>query len=234
MPQRRRLEVETLEEPQETGPKPVLEKVPQGLTEENWKNAYDKIVIFAYRRWPNERIAKRLSMAVATIARIRKSPIFVAKSTAYKNEVLARAADREAERTVTDKARLILEKKALQAARTIAKLMKEGTSKDRLRFDVCKEILHLNGIKPVEVVETRDRAYTPEEIASAAETIRQMLEMKNRLSKPEDAYLLKQDTDTPEETLLEPYYREETDAESPLTDESSSQTGPNRQGACPT
>ena len=158
-----------------------------------WKASYTKIVLFTQKGLPDNEIAKRMSIDPRTIRRVKASPEFQSRLQAFEQDFLKEAAAIEAEKTVSDRARRLLEEKAYEAANILSKLMKRGTSKDRLRFDAAKEILHIAGIKPVEIVETRERAYSPEEVESAKKTMLEIAGLLQRINDPEDRFMLEKD-----------------------------------------
>lgn len=98
-------------------------------------------------------------------------------------------------------ARKVLEHKLVAAANKIISVMESGKPEDRLRFDAAKEILYQCGMKPVEVVETRTRQYTPEELASTLQTVKEIQTIEGTLAIAGSAFLVKK---TPEELTVDP------------------------------
>lgn len=73
--------------------------------------------------------------------------------------------------------------------------MKHGEPDERLRFDAAKEVLYQCGMKPVEVVENRNRDYTPEEIQSSLIVLKEVKEIEEKLSTQGSEFLLKKEDD---------------------------------------
>lgn len=92
-----------------------------------------------------------------------------------------------------DEARRLLESRLTEAAGQIIRIMKHGKSDDKLKFEAAKEILYQCGLKPVEVIETRGRDYTPEEIQSSLLVVKEMQTIEEKLSTPGSGFLLKKD-----------------------------------------
>lgn len=89
-------------------------------------------------------------------------------------------------------ARKALEARLVEAAGQIIRLMKQGKPEERLKFDAAKEILYQCGMKPVEVVETRTRQYTPEEIASSLSVMKEIQSIEGTLATLGSDFLIKQ------------------------------------------
>jgi hypothetical protein len=92
-------------------------------------------------------------------------------------------------------ARKKLEAKLIEAAQRIIRIMQVGKPDDRIRFEAAKEILYQCGMKPVEVVETRQREYTPEEIQSSLTVIKEVQAIEEKLSTQGSGFLLKPDAE---------------------------------------
>jgi hypothetical protein len=90
-------------------------------------------------------------------------------------------------------ARKLLEERVTEAAGKILKIMRQGKPDEKLQFDAAKEILYQCGMKPVEVVETRNREYTPEEIQSSLTVIKEVQAIEEQLSTQGSGFLLKRD-----------------------------------------
>jgi len=95
-----------------------------------------------------------------------------------------------------EQARLIFEANAKEAAEKIARLSRQGQNKDRIQFEASKEILYQVGCKPVEVIETRRRDYTPQEIESTLITVQEVEQITDRLSTGNNKFVLPKLKDT--------------------------------------
>lgn len=90
-------------------------------------------------------------------------------------------------------AKKALEERLVEAAGQIIRIMKNGKPDERLKFDAAKEILYQCGMKPVEVVETRTRDYTPEEITSSLGVMKEIEKIEEKLSTQGSVFLIKRD-----------------------------------------
>jgi hypothetical protein len=138
-------------------------------------------------------------MSPRGIKTIQASTAFVNKLRVLQDKttdiVVAQEADNainkinvEAERI--QRARRILNRNAEIAARLEVKLMKHGTANDRLRFEACKDLLDRVGLKPVEISEVHERAYSSEEVKQALETMKEVESLSQRLSNQGSRYML--------------------------------------------
>jgi hypothetical protein len=80
--------------------------------------------------------------------------------------------------------------KGMRAAEKIVQIMESGSPEDRIRLDAAKEILYQIGCKPVEVVETRTRDYTPQEIQSAMLVMKEVETITERLGTRKSPFIL--------------------------------------------
>jgi len=142
-----------------------------------WNGEYRKIMLMHEKGMDNRQIGKVMGMHPDSISAIVHSPKFKEKQ-------------KEFEEKTTKKARDLFEKSAEEAAKKIVKISQEGKPEERLQFDASKEILYQVGVKPVEVIETRKREYTPEELESALEVTREIEAITERLGKGKSQFLL--------------------------------------------
>jgi hypothetical protein len=97
--------------------------------------------------------------------------------------------------SAVEKARKLLESKLLRAVDKIVHIMENGKPEERLRYDAAKEILYQCGMKPVEVIETRGRQYTPEEIESSLKVMKEIQGIEEKLSTQGSGFLIKTDAE---------------------------------------
>lgn len=90
-------------------------------------------------------------------------------------------------------ARKLLEERLIEAATQILRIMRTGKPDERLKYDAAKEILYQCGMKPVEVIETRGRDYTPEEIQSSLNVVKEIQTIEEKLSTQGSGFLIKRD-----------------------------------------
>jgi hypothetical protein len=155
-----------------------------------WNGVYRKIMLMHEKNMDNIQIGKVVGMHPATISDIVHSPRFVEKQ-------------KEFELRATEKARKLFEDSAVDSAKKIIKISKDGKPEERIQFDAAKEILYQVGVKPVEVIETRKREYTPAELESALEVTREVEAITERLGKTKSQFLLEK-TDEPTASLPAP------------------------------
>lgn len=132
-----------------------------------------------------EQIAEKLQLKNArSVYRITKRAYFQEKF------------NKDSEKVV-EKARKIFESNAVEAATKIVRLSRSGENRHKLQLEASKEVLYQVGMKPVEVLETRQRTYTPEEVQSSLETLKEAEKVVDRLSTTESPYLLPQKEEVP-------------------------------------
>jgi len=143
-----------------------------------WSGKKQKILILEMKGQTNDEIAKQVGY------KFGQSVSKVILSEEYQRR---RA---ELELRVVDEARKVLEKHAIEAVHKVVKIMRKGDPNERLQYDAAKEILHQVGCKPIERIETTTRPYTPEEIASANEVVKETEKLADRLSKRGTKYII--------------------------------------------
>lgn len=169
--------------------------------EKNWKPFHTTILKETAKGTTVKDISKKIDMSISTVTLVRRSKIFQDKLLKYnmKNNSSPKKEMTGYINKVQEDARSELYKKALVAAKTITKLMKSGTSHDRIKFDAAKEILHQCGIKPIEVVEHRERQYPPEEVESAKKTLIELKALIVRFDNKESPYVLSETSPSAQE-----------------------------------
>jgi predicted transcriptional regulator len=91
---------------------------------------------------------------------------------------------------IQEKVRDLFAAKGKDAAWKLIEIMEKGKPEDRIKFDAAKEILYQIGCKPVEVIETRGRDYSPDEVKSAMLVVKEMETISNRLSSTRSKFVL--------------------------------------------
>jgi hypothetical protein len=138
-----------------------------------WK----KILVLVEQGYKPQEIASKLSMDSDWVYKVLKTPTFIAATVKLHEKAI-------------DAARAIFEKNAVVAANKIAKIANRGKPEDRVQLDAAKEILYQIGLKPVEVIETRQREYTPQEIESAAKVTGEVESILDRLESKQSSFVL--------------------------------------------
>lgn len=174
---------------------PLMRKIPynsqKNITPENWKPDYTRILLMTQRGAEPAEIAKELRLSTSLVYKVRNSTFFVQKLAGLQTKVIERVTEKRSEMLATDKARAILTKASLFAAKKVIKLAKEGLGKDRLQFDACKDIMDRAGLKPIEILETRERVYSPEEVAHAKAILVETQEIVERFSNKRSPYIIR-------------------------------------------
>jgi len=183
-----------------------------------WTKDHTKMLVLTHKSTPAEEIGKILGVSVRTVQWTQAKPEFRQKLESMADKVAQKLLqETNTEVDSLSKARDELQKCALTMARKLKRLAKKGESKDRLQLDACKDILDRAGLKPVEVIETRERQYSPEEIQSALSAIKELEHLTLRLGKQDSKFVISDKT-----------------PKVPITDEGTKQTGPDRPAPLPT
>lgn len=171
------------------------------VTEKNWNAKHTRVLVGAYRGKDDKQIAISVGLKASTIQHIRKAPYFRQRLQAMANETVKHTLEREIKEGVGCEARKKLEAAQLQAANKIIKLMRRGETTDRMQFEAAKDILDRTGLKAIEVIETRERSYTPEEVERAKTTLNEVENIIMRLENKDSRFLLARQVRTTETTL---------------------------------
>lgn len=156
----------------------------------NWATHHTKILLMTHDGKPVGEIAKTLKLSTSAVSKIRASTYFIQKLAALNTKVIEKTVERKSEAIVTDKARQALNKAAYRAAIKLIKLAAKGEPTQRIQLDACKDILDRAGLKPVEIVETRERVYSPEEVAHAKGILLETQSIIERLSNQSSPFVL--------------------------------------------
>lgn len=148
---------------------------------DNWSKKKEKILILHLKGRKLSEIAKETGLnSLGHISDIINSDEFKKRKTVYTKTAVEKVQERFGEY-------------AEKAGRKLIDLAEKGTNKDRIKFEAVKEILHQIGCKPVNVVETRKRDYSPEEIQSAMVVMREIESISKRLATRKSKFILKKD-----------------------------------------
>lgn len=166
------------------------------LRKATWTAKHNKILVGTFQGLSTITIARSCNVSQGTVNNIRKSEEFKAKIAAMNNESQSRAIAISVEKSVTNRAREVLEKAQYSAAKKVTRLMRRGVAKDRLQFEAAKDILDRTGLKAIEVIETRERQYTHEEVERAKNTLTEVETIMTRLQNKDSSFLLARQTRT--------------------------------------
>jgi len=202
--------------------KPIEGKVTANV--KIWRPVYTKVVMLTQRNQSTQQISDETGLSTSMIVWLKKTVAFQQKYDDIvertRKDIRNAVDDRIKHDSALNEAITNFVCSIPDAVETVLRIMKEGTSAERIRYDAAKEILHIAGLKPVEIKDSsRDRDYTPEEITSALATIRELESITNRLSNKDSEYILTEPK-KPKSRLPR--------SVSPATDESSSKTSQDR------
>lgn len=153
------------------------------VDEHGFPNRYKKILKLVQDGAGPREIADQLKMDYTWVCRILKKPEFIAATTSIYEDA-------------TSVVRQIFERCAVEAAVKITKIAQHGKPESRVQLDAAKEVLYQLGIKPVEVIETRGRVYTPEEIQSSLNVVKEIQAIEEKLSTQGSGFLVSHKPDT--------------------------------------
>jgi len=172
---------------------PTVELKPKLARRNNWKIAYTKILVLTARNVADEEIARQVGYNPQYIRDIRGKEDFKQNLAILRQKTIAKTIERESERDLLEDARKILLDAAMPAAKRIIRWSRSRKLLDprkRLQVDICFDILDRVGLKAIEVVETRERASSPEEIASMKATLAELEHLTERLTNQNSRFLV--------------------------------------------
>lgn len=164
------------------------------VTKESWRPYHEKILIEAVNGLNKVDIAKKLKIGVPSVSRVISSPIFKMKLRDINGRIMGKVIERRSETGNYDsiaEARRIITEAAIEAAEKLRKLARSGESQDRVQLDACKDILDRSGLKPIEVIETRERVFTPEDEQKAKAILAEVGDVSTRLTNQSSPFILR-------------------------------------------
>jgi len=150
-----------------------------GRYKKGWSATHQKTFILYTQGVLPKDIAVKLGCGIDKIRNIIHSVKFQDKHATVETDCVNRA-------------RKHFEQKLMEAAGKVVRIMQGGKPEMRLQFDAAKEILYQCGMKPVEVIETRGREYTPEEIQSSLTVIKEVEQIEEKLASRGSGFLLQE------------------------------------------
>lgn len=142
-----------------------------------WNGRYQRILLLYEQGKSLKEIAETVGMYPTSISKIIKKDKFIARRLEFEDKII-------------DKVRTSFEEKALSAAKKICDLAHSGKPEQRIQLEAAKEVLYQIGCKPPEVIETRRREYTPEELQSSLRVAREMEQIAEKLSEDKSPYVI--------------------------------------------
>lgn len=155
-----------------------------------WSPDCTRILLLTQQGWSTSEISRQIKLSVDRVSKIRSSTYFIQKLTSLQMRTVEKITEKRSTSLATDKAREVLTKAALFAAKKIVKLGKEGTTDQRIQFDACRDILDRAGLRPIEVLETRQRVYSPEEVQHAKAILIETESIVKRLTTNSSPFVL--------------------------------------------
>lgn len=156
----------------------------------NWKPEYTKVLLATQRGITVEQISREVGISPRTINLVRSSTFFVQKLAGLNTKVIEKTVEKRSTMLATDKAREVLTKAALGAARRMIQLSKMGENVDKVKLLACQDIMDRAGLKPIEIIESRERVYSPEEVQSARAILQETEAIVMRLSNQTSPFVL--------------------------------------------
>jgi hypothetical protein len=191
------------------------------VVEQPWDRRHQRILQLTLKGKTIDSIAtdKRVNLNHKTVKKVQDSLEFK-----QRYEV--------ATRSMSDKAQEYLSKHAIAALRKIVRLSRKGTNAEKIQFEASKEVLYLMGIKPVDVIESRQRPANPLEVQSTQVTLTEIEETVDRLSKRDSTFIMKRGADN---RIVEETSISEVETPLPIYSDATEtiKTSPDRQEAQP-
>jgi len=156
-----------------------------------WTAIHHRVLYMTLKGQTAMEIAKRVGMSKHWVEDVRGLPEFKTRKE-------------KALRSIIEQVQEIFESKGKMAAKNIVRIAKQGELKDRVQLEASKDILDRIGYKPVQIIENRQRLYTPQEIESAKGTVKELEDTLVRLERKDSVYILKKRSEvSPESQPIE-------------------------------
>ena len=167
-----------------------------------WTPKATKILLMTQRGAKIKAIAAELGVSTKNVCEIQRKPEFQDKLLRINERATEKLIERAADETIEDKIHTKMQQAALKAVDKIIATMnnrpkrksenhrEKKTAEKRLEYEAAKDILDRAGYKAIDIVETRERVYTPEETEAMKSTLIQMEEIAGRLTKQDSSFLL--------------------------------------------
>ena len=146
-----------------------------------WTLKHTRILMMSLKNYSQREIGARVGLDHSTISSIMRTEEFKRRQ-----EKMTQALSTQIQEIFTNNAKSV--------AKRICTIAKHGKPQDKVQLDACKEVLAHIGLKPVEVIETRSRDYTPQEVESARKVLEEMGEITQRLSSTKSLFIVRKDT----------------------------------------
>lgn len=161
------------------------------VSAETWTPDHTRILLLTQRGVSLTEIARELKIHITTVSRVRNSTFFIQKLAGLQTKIIERVSEKRSISLATDRAMELIKKAAYAASKKVIQIGKTGTPEQRIQLDACKDIMDRAGMKPIEVLETRERVYSPEEVSHAKNMLIEAQEIVERLSNQRSPYILR-------------------------------------------
>lgn len=168
-----------------------------------YKAEAQKALLLIAKGEKDEDVSVAVGMTQRWVQKIKGSEWFSKKLEAIHQKQQNMVAVSQANKQIREKARDTIDKAAQKAALTMVRIASNKRIKGpdgyaslqekKLMYDAARDILDRAGLKAVEVIETRERHYSPEEIQKAHSTLMELEQVIKRLSSDHSTYLLNPD-----------------------------------------
>ena len=149
-----------------------------------WTLQHTRILMYSLKNYSHREIGEKVGMSHSTVGSIMLQDEFKRRQ-----EKLTRGLSEQIQDIFTNNAK--------SAARRMCAIAKKGKPGDRVQLEACKEVLAQIGLKPPEIIETRSRDYTPQEVESARKVLDEMTDITKRLSTDKSLFIIKKETTSP-------------------------------------
>lgn len=167
-------------------PVDIWRNMPRNLVAGPWSALHHRVLYMTLKGRKAREIAKRVGMSQHWVEDVRHLEEFKVRKE-------------RALRSIIEQIQEIFESKGKMAARNVIRIAKSGVVGDRVQLDASKDILDRIGYKPVQIIETRQRLYSPAEIESAKGTVQELEDTIMRLERKDSIYILKKKCEVPPE-----------------------------------
>lgn len=158
-----------------------------------WSPIHTHVLLRYSEGAPAKLIAKEMELPEIAVKRITTSVMFQRRLKDVNMDVVNKVVTQRSEvldvQAATE-ARRILTESSVVAAVQIVKMAKTSDYGSRVQLEACKDILDRAGLRPVVITETRERVYSPEEVASAKAILDETQAIIERLANQSSPFVL--------------------------------------------
>lgn len=166
----------------------------------SWKPTYTKVLLMVQKGVSVDEIAAEVQLSKKQVFKIQSREDFKQKMQAIENKIHDRYAKEVTDDITERKVRKRLLRAAVKAADVLCRVVYNRKNIDpeknmahaqlKLQYEAARDILDRTGFKAVEVIETREREHSLEELESMKKTMLELQSMTERLTHKPNEYLL--------------------------------------------